>query len=335
MRAVAGPVVRRIVEVSSGPESRDELLASVGLFPEADPKVWMQEAIAEDTYYDLLERATAPDDTGLPLRYGSSIQVDDFGALGLALKTASTVREALLRLVRYILVLSDTLEYELHEELGGGQFVMSRPYHRRGAELANECALAAVLSFLRQIADSKVTPAAVSFRHQPPASTEHHRAFFDCPVRFGDRVNALHLGAGTLQAPTRLGDEGLSAFILATLDDLKEEKTQRGLPAQVFSTVADSLPDGRPTKSLVARRLGMSERTLHRRLAEHGETFQSIASRAQREVAESLLTGGNSSIVEVAFLTGFSDQSAFTRAFKGWTGQTPLTFRESAPTQPL
>ncbi|MGD2061075.1 MAG: helix-turn-helix transcriptional regulator [Acidimicrobiia bacterium] len=87
--------------------------------------------------------------------------------------------------------------------------------------------------------------------------------------------------------------------------------------------------DGRPRKSQIARRLGMSERTLHRRLAERGETFQSIALRAQREAAESLLSGGGSSLAEVTFLTGFSDQSAFTRAFKGWTGQTPQRFREA------
>ena len=73
----------------------------------------------------------------------------------------------------------------------------------------------------------------------------------------------------------------------------------------------------------------MSERTLHRRLTEQGQTFQSIANHAQREAAESLLANGDSSLAEVAFLTGFSDQSAFTRAFKGWTGQTPLMFRES------
>ena len=332
MSDVGGPVIRRIVEVSSGPESHDELLASVGLSPNVDTTDWIREAVEEDAYYDLLERAAAEDDFSLPLRYGSAVQVDDFGALGLAFKTATTSREALLRLVRYILVLSDTLEYELQDVVGGGEFTMSRPGHRRGAQLANECALAAITSLLRQVTDTNVTPVAVSFRHPRPPSTEHHRAYFGCPIRFDDRTNALYLNSETLLSRTRLADEGLSAFILATLDDMKQEKTERSLPAQVHTAVTDSLPDGRPRKAKIARRLGMSERTLHRRLAEHGETFQEIATRAQREAAESLLAIGDSSLAEVAFLTGFSDQSAFTRAFKGWTGHTPRTFRTSAST---
>lgn len=330
MKVVGGPVIRRIVGVSSGPDSQEDLLASVGLSTTTDPNDWMRETIEEEAYYGLLERATAEDDFGLPFRYGSSIRVDDFGALGLGLKTASTLRDALQRLVRYILVLSNTLEYELYDEVGGGQFVLSRPNHRRGAQLANECALAAVTTLLREITDSTVTPVAVSFRHPQPRSAEPHRSFFGCPIRFEDRVNALHLTTETLDTRTRLADEGLSAFILASLDDLKEERAGRTLEAQVFSAVTDSLPDGRPGKSQIARRLGMSERTLHRRLAEEGETFQSIATRAQRKAAESLLVNGDDSLAEVAFLTGFSDQSAFTRAFKGWTGRTPLMFRESA-----
>lgn len=332
MSVVGGPVIRRIAEVARGTESREELLASLGLSPSVDSTDWIHETVEEDAYYDLLERITTKDDPGLPFRYGSIIQVDDFGALGLAFKTATTLREALLRLVRYILVLSDTLEYELRDVVGGGEFVMSRPSHRRGAQLANECALAAITSLLRQITDTNVTLVAVSFRHPRPPSTEHHRNYFGCPIRFDDRINALHLSNETLQTRTRLADEGLSAFILATLEDMKQAKAERTLPAEVYSAVTNSLPDGRPNKPQIARRLGMSERTLHRRLAEHGETFQAIANRAQREAAESLLANGGSSLAEVAFLTGFSDQSAFTRAFKGWTGETPLTFRASVST---
>lgn len=329
MTVVGGAVVRRIVEVSSGPTRREELLAHVGLSPQVEVSEWNRETVDAEAYYELLERATADDDHGLPFRYATALGVDDFGALGLALKTASTLRDALLRLVRYILVISDTLEYELRDEVGGGVFTLSRPSHRRGAQLANECALAAVVSITRQITASEVTPLFVSFRHPRPASDEPHRSFFGCPIRFEDRVNALHLDDETLETRTRLGDEGLSAFILARLDELRDETQDRTLEARVYTAVTDSLPDGRPSKTQIARRLGMSERTLHRRLAAHGQTFQSIASRAQREVAESLLVNQDTSLAEVAFLTGFSDQSAFSRAFKGWTGTTPLTFRES------
>lgn len=137
--------------------------------------------------------------------------------------------EALRRLVRYILVLTDTLEYELCDDGPGGMFVLRRPHHRRGARLANECALAAVTSTLRQIARSRVTPTAVSFRHPRPTSIAERRSFFGCPVTFDAQVNALHLSDETRRTRTRLADEGLSAFLHAQLDDLREERSDRPL----------------------------------------------------------------------------------------------------------
>ena len=80
----------------------------------------------------------------------------------------------------------------------------------------------------------------------------------------------------------------------------------------------------------VARRLAMSERTLHRRLSERGLTFKSLVDSTRRHVAENLLRDSRYTATEVAFLTGFSEQSAFTRAFRRWAGQTPRSFRLSA-----
>ena len=87
--------------------------------------------------------------------------------------------------MRYILVLSDTLEYELADAPAGRVFTLTgRPHHRRGAALANECALAAVLSSLRQIHGSRLTPVTVMFRHPGPLDDHHHRSFFGCPIGF-------------------------------------------------------------------------------------------------------------------------------------------------------
>jgi AraC-like DNA-binding protein len=285
--------------------------------------------VEAEAFFGLIERATDLEDHGLPFRYADAFRVDDLGALGLAFKTAADLREALSRLVRYILVLSDTLDYELVEEAGGASLVMTRPHHRRGAQLANECALAASMSALRQIGGSNIAPAEVSFQHAAPSSTAEHWAFFGCPVRFQRPTNRLCFDEATLRTHSRLADEGLSAYLLATLDDLHRSEREPSIAERAHRTVTDSLPDGLMTKSEVAHRLGMSERTLHRRLAEEGESFRSITQRARQEAAESLLADDRNSLAEVAFLTGFGDQSAFQRAFKTWTGKTPLTFRES------
>lgn len=326
------PIVRRMIQVARTQERPEDLLASIGLSPEPEGPGWAGESVDEDAYYGLIERIVDVDDHSFPVRYGEAFRSDDMGALGFALKTAPTIRDAIGRLVRYILVLTNTLEYELVDQPWGQVFALNgRPHHRRGAALANECALAAVTSTLRQISGPRLIPREVTFRHAALSTADSHREFFGCPVTFESPTDGLHLADPELSRRTVLADDGLSAYLLGQLDELRTQTSERSLIADVRGAVADSLPDGQPSKSQIARRLGMSERTLHRRLAEHGLTFQDLATQARREAAESLLRAGHHNVAEIAFLTGFSDQSAFTRAFKRWTGATPAAFRSQNP----
>lgn len=328
MGSVGTPVIRRIVQVGRGPERPEDLLASVGIHADAPVSSWAGESVDAEAYYGLIERVAGAEDHALPFRYAEALQADDFGALGLAMKTAQTLGATLQRLMRYILVLSDTLEYALVDEPGGQRFELNgRPHHRRGAALANECALAAVVSMLRQAAGAHVRPDAVSFRHPRPPTVAPHQAFFGCDVAFDAAHDAIHLSAAVIAQQPRLADAGLSAYLLARLDELRARAADRSLVAQVRGAVADALPDGQPSKTWVARRLGMSERTLHRRLADEGASFQAIATQVRREAAEALLVTTDHPLADVAFLTGFADQSAFTRAFKRWTGLTPTAYR--------
>lgn len=332
MGSVGTPVIRRMIDVADERHDRNELLASVGLSADPAGVGWAGEAIDEEIYYGLLERIGGPGDPELPFRYAQALHPDDFGALGLAIKTAPTIRAALERLVRYVLVLSDTLRYELAAEPGGSVFALvGRPHHRSGAAIANECALAAVTTMLRVAAGTDLEPELVEFQHGAPDSARHHTEFFGSPVRFEAAVNGIHLGDEQLEHAPLLADDGLSAYLLTRLDDLTARKAQRSIVDDVRAAIADVLPDGPPSKSQIARRLAISERTLHRQLADRGDSFQAIATRARRDAAASLLSTTRHPIADVAFLTGFSDQTAFTRAFKRWTGTTPAAFREASP----
>jgi len=131
-----------------------------------------------------------------------------------------------------------------------------------------------------------------------------------------------------LEAPNRLGDASVAEFFDSHLDkELEELDYDDGLPTRVRRQIARSLSQGVPTMSDVASRFGMSGRTLQRRLADDGHSFQDLVDSARRELAERLLRLSDYSLAEVAFLTGFSEQSAFTRAFKRWAGQTPRSYR--------
>lgn len=322
-------VVRMMVAVYDGPLDRRELLASVGLSPDGsgeDPPT----VLAEDNWR-LVERMAAHGSPDLPVRFASAVSLDRYGALGLAVKTAPTLREALERLARYFLVVTDTATYTLRDSPGGAALVMRRDGDRLGIRISNEAGLAAVVAVLRQIAGTPLRPAAVWFRHPTPACPADLRGFFGCSVSFGAPENAIHLDSDMLEAPTRLGDDGLSRFVLAHLDEeWRETRAAASLEAQVQDAVADALSGGIPRMSRTAARLGMSERTLQRRLAERGQAYSGLVDAARRRLAETLLVGSDHPLAEVAYLTGFSEQSAFHRAFKRWTGMTPAAYRDGA-----
>jgi len=138
-----------------------------------------------------------------------------------------------------------------------------------------------------------------------------------------------------LQTPNKLGDASISKFfdthLEAELSDLEDEYS---LDRQVRLQVSQALSEGVPMLSDVARRLGMSGRTLQRRLSDEGYSYQTLVDESRRQLAKHLLQQTDFSLVDVAFMTGFSEQSAFTRAFKRWAGQTPRSFRIDSQSNP-
>ncbi|MBY5163643.1 AraC family transcriptional regulator [Salsipaludibacter albus] len=329
MATVSSNILRRMITVADPSVPRQELLDIAGV-TSVEPETGQPSLVSDDAYYTLIERAVRDGDHQFPLRYGASVEPAMFGALGHAMVTAPTLQDAIERIIRYILVVSDTLEYDLHiTEDGAAIRLLGRTGPRHGMQVANECALAAMTTILRSSVGAPLRASLVTFRHAAPPTTRDHRAYFGGPVRFGATEDALHLPASALSARTRLADAGLSAYLLAQLDDLhREQGGDRSVVERVRAAVADTLCDGVPGKAEVASRLAMSERTLHRRLADHDATFQQVTDEVRLDIACSLLADPGRPLGEVAFFTGFAGQSAFTRAFKRWTGTTPLAHRQ-------
>lgn len=333
MGSVSSIFAHRMVQAAGEVVDAPALLRSVGLEPDASLDVALR--IGDDVYYDLLERiVTAMGDNAheLPLRVGPLMRLDDYGALGLAWKSAPTVRHSLERVERFCRLWTDNMTYELRDEPSGTLFVLHRAGERRlGMRLSNEATLSSATSLIRQSAAfPPFAPRAVYARHPAPGSTAEHEAYFGCPVHFGAPVDALRIADADLDRPNQLADDGISRFLLSHLETEIESIDSEGVESLVQRVVMRSLSEGVPRMTDVARRLGMSERTLHRRLSEKSLTFKRVAEQTRRDLAQSLLHEERYSLAEVAFLTGFSEQSAFNRAFKRWAGQTPAAFRRSA-----
>jgi AraC-like DNA-binding protein len=144
-------------------------------------------------------------------------------------------------------------------------------------------------------------------------------------------MDALLVSNDTLLTPNKLGDESISRFFETHLESqLCEYEDDSSLDQRVGILITQSLSEGIPRISDIASRLGMSGRTLQRRLSVRGRSFQTLVDESRRQLAQRLLEKNEYPLAEIAFLTGFSEQSAFNRAFKRWAGQTPRSFRIQA-----
>lgn len=324
-------VYKVIAEASAGVATRD-LVVGLGLDPDApiDPA----RMVASDAYYDffaaLAERD--PAGAGLALRIGASMRCDDFGAFGLAWKSAPNLHGSYVRSERYGRVLGNAETYTLETEPAGVVFRLDKAGDgRTGMQLSNEASLAAVVKISQEVSAEPFRPLQVSFKHAARGDVSVFAEHFACPVEFSADRDALLIDPAALQAPNKVGDATIAQFFDRHLEtELAALADQSGLDHRVRIAVSERLSEGVPGLSEVAAALGMSGRTLQRRLSDLGLSFQSLVDHARRDLSQNLLKETDYSLAEIAFLTGFSEQSGFTRAFKRWSGKTPRSYRLAA-----
>ncbi|WP_298432578.1 AraC family transcriptional regulator [uncultured Jannaschia sp.] len=329
MGSVTSLYLRKVVAAVGG-TGGPAYLRAVGLDPDAQADVATM--IADTAYYDLLERIAhdLPDATDMALRVGATMRCDDYGAFGLAWKTAPTLRDSFRRAARYWRVLTSVAEFEVRPEGPGAWFMLHRAGARRlGLRLSNEATLASALTIMREVAPGAVQPLEVHLRHPAPRASAPHAGWFGGPVTWDSDRDGLLLSGELIDRPNRLGDAGLSAYLDAQLDAALDRVRGAGddLPSAVRRAVERSLSDGVPELARIAAAMGRSERALQRALAAEGMSFRALVDHVRQDLAEGLLVNSDYALAEIAFLAGFSEQSALTRAFRRWRGEPPAAFR--------
>ena len=292
-----------------------------------DPK----HMVSSDDYYDFFAALSLRDPEGLslPLRIGATMRSDDYGAFGLAWKSAPDLRGSYIRSERYGRVLGGAEAYTLEQTRDGFFFNLEKVGDGRlGQQLSNEASMSAVDVISKEVSTAAFAPLAVFFKHSPRGDVTVYKDHFGCPVHFDSGRDALLVSEDSIDAPNKLGDDTIASFFDQHLEqelaDLAEEQT---LEQDVRRVVTTLLSEGVPTLSLIASELGLGTRTLQRRLSDNGHSFQSVVDLARKDLAQRLLRETSYGLAEIAFLTGFAEQSGFTRAFKRWAGQTPRSYR--------
>ena len=278
----------------------------------------------------LLARAVAlrPRQRAPGLAIGALVQPRHVGVLGYLTLTCQTLGEAMQAYQRY-----ESLFYgrDLVEVLGEGDQMMVRwPASVSVGELADSVSIAAMISFMRRLVDDPPSPTRVSFVFGAPAPAvcRAYEDFFGCPVAFAASHTSVRFPLHFLAISLPHSDASLR-----TLLDRQAQALLQALPDSdgfdraLQQTMVRLLPDGEVSLKRVAAQLHVSVRTLQRRLERRQLGWQTLLDRTREQLAGHYLADPSLTLGEIALLLGYSEHSAFSRAFRQWTGRTPAQFR--------
>ena len=280
------------------------------------------------TVHELLDEKLGP---GFGVRVGQQMKIEDYGVLGLSWRTCSWAGEIFERSERYFKLLSNTFVWHIVEEEDLSHVHLNREAHRRGLELSTEASLSATVVVLQAMTEKSILPTQVTFKHDPPSDFTSYNEAFHCPILFNRPHYSITYKTTDLKTRTAKADVSINRFLVERVEEetngLKIASSQ--LVLDIEKLIKDALPSGIPSIHHIAEHVGMSNRTLTRRLSEAGVSYRDLIKKTQESLAKYLLKESSRSMAEIAFETGFSEQSAFNRAFKRWTDLSPIEFRKS------
>ena len=304
------------------------LLKRVGLTPEliAEP----EERLSVRSQITLLdEAAIALKDDCLGFTLARDFDLREIGLLYYVMASSQTLGDALKRVARYSKITNEALVIGYRE---GNRLIISLSYSgvpRHSDRHQIEFCMFAVIRICRVLTGQNLVPQHFSIAHHRSGGISEMARFVGTKVEFGAETDEFALNVDARELPLIHSDTYLNDLLLkyceAALADRRGDMSQ--LRTRVENAISSMLPHGRVLVGDVARSLGMSERTLARKLSDEGLNFTEILQHLRRDLAVRYLDDRKLHVSKIAWLLGFQEVSAFTHAFKRWTGKTPSQMR--------
>lgn len=267
----------------------------------------------------------ASKDPLIGLKLGQSLQVGHLDMVGMLLMSCDTLGEAIDLLIEYHPVVGEGGDFH-HAHQGGDSLLIYEPHYRVRQRERVESVTACVLNLARWITGDRFEAKRVQFTAGAAAGRAEVEALLNCPVRFSAPCNAIRFSPQLLATPLIQANASVRDQMRIMADATLRELGQDGLSARVKTLIRQHPAWGRER---IAAELNMSGRHLIRKLQDEGSTFKLLRSGLLQQMAETQLESG-ATIAQVAEDLGFSDESAFVKAFKRWAGVTPAQFRNQS-----
>jgi AraC-like DNA-binding protein len=306
----------------------DSIFGNCGIAPEMTTAPTLQLRLS--AYCGLFEEAakqTGHDNFGL--WFGQQFAPRDLGMWGYASLSSPTLGNALDNLVRLFKYQQSSSAMHLRREAGGHmrlEYQILTPAiiaRRQDAELS----LGQFTNIIRECCGRHWSPLEIQFEHPRPADWHQHETAFGAPVFFGCTTNAIIFDADLLERPMPGRDLKLLAMMQSCLESIGSRDQIETLVDRVRHAVRLRLTDGAPTLDQIARTLRLSPAAIQRALADAGLGFREAVEATRFDLARHYLVQNQLPLSEIALLLGYSELSAFTRAFTRWSGVTPSAYR--------
>jgi len=322
--------VRKIVDAVAARDGVRPLLRTIGLDQEA-----IYDLRLRIPYSDMMilaeHAARMTKDAAFGLHVGERVKPQSYGIVGYSIMTSSTVEEALRSQMRHLPLWTNVGNFRLEVDGPVAHFrweysAVSPPDSRHDYEMS----LATVTQFLRLLTSENWKPSEVWFRHPKPNNISEHVRIFRAPTHFGMPANALVFDSSFLASPIRTA----SPYAHRVLTAVAEQLSACAPEAQTFSqatlsVVRQGMSRGDVSLDAVSRRLGVSRRTLQRKLRLECSSHRNLLQRARQDVSRFLLACTDVTTVEAAYALGLSEPSAFYHTFQGWFGVSPRAYRRA------
>ena len=332
LRAVEGPSVLSalshevLVAAAALGLDRDALASEAGLDPAAlaDPDARVPLAAHLRLWTQLARQPVG-------LELGARLGLAGMGVIGYAMQHGATVADALAWQHRFRAVIHPDVVPAL--ERRGALAMLARPVAPAFVRLREpvEAQAAAIVSVIRTLTGKPVAPVQVAFPMVRPADPGRQERFLGCPVAWSAPRLEVGFDAAILDLPLPRSEPRLFGYLARRAEELHAAlPVESSWSARARRELGACLAHGEPRLGELARRLGVSDRTLHRRLDAEHTGFAALLDEARRERALLLVEDRTLAVGELAFLLGYSEPAAFIRAFRRWTGDTPTGYRARA-----